>query len=44
MPETESAVEDAYVNCEVDEAKRPVRNHVGVVVALVEVPKVVRSE
>src|SRR3989344_8352307 len=43
VPETESAVEEAYANCDVDEAKRPVRNHAGVVVAFVLVPKVVRT-
>jgi len=41
VPETESAVEDAYWSCEVEEAKSPVRNQLGVVVAFVEVPKVV---
>ena len=41
VPETESAVEDAYRSCEVEEAKSPVRNQLGVVVAFVEVPKVV---
>src|SRR3989344_3690270 len=40
VPETESAVEDAYWSCEVEEAKSPVRNQLGVVVAFVEVPKV----
>src|SRR3989338_1235117 len=41
VPETESAVADAYWSCEVEEAKSPVRNQLGVVVAFVEVPKVV---
>ena len=39
----ESAVVDAYASCEVEEAKSPVRNHAGVVVAFVEVEKVVSS-
>src|SRR3989338_8860526 len=39
-----SAVVEAYWNCDVEEAKRPVRNQLGVVVALVLVPKVERSE
>jgi len=42
VPETVSAVELAYANCEVELAKSPVMYHVGVVVALVLVPKVVR--
>src|SRR3989344_5585976 len=41
VPETESAVEEAYANCDVEEAKRPVRNQAGVVVEFVLVPKVV---
>ena len=36
-------VVDACANCEVEEAKSPVWNHVGVVVALVDVPKVVAA-
>src|SRR3989338_821545 len=43
VPETESAVEEAYANCEVEEAKRPVRNQAGVVVEFVLVPKVVST-
>src|SRR3989344_3339748 len=35
VPETESAVEEAYANCDVEEAKRPVRNQAGVVVEFV---------
>ena len=43
VPETESAVEEAYANCDVEEAKRPVRNQAGVVVEFVLVPKVVST-
>src|SRR3989338_6483674 len=42
VPETVSAVELAYANCEVSLAKSPVMYHAGVVVALVLVPKVVK--
>ena len=44
VPEAESPVVEAYASCEVEEAKSPVRNQVGVVVALVEVPKVVSRD
>src|SRR3989344_3602246 len=43
VPETESAVEEAYANCDVEEAKSPVRNQAGVVVEFVLVPKVVST-
>jgi len=38
------AVEEAYTNCEVEDANTPVLYHVGVVVALVLVPKFERSD
>ena len=40
----ESAVDDAYANCDVDDAKSPVRNQVGVEVAFVVVAKLERRE
>jgi hypothetical protein len=38
-PKIVCCVEEAFTNCEVEEAKSPVRAHKGVVVAEVEVPK-----
>ena len=42
--DAERLVVDAFASCDVEDAKSPVLYHVGVVVALVEVPKVVRSD
>ena len=41
MPETVRSVVEAWASCDVDEAYKPIWNHVAVVVALVDVPNVV---
>ena len=41
MPDTVSAVEEAYTKCEVEEACRPALNQIGVEVELASAPKLV---